>query len=48
MFFHEGLTGFHLCWVERVDLGDLGGEVQTKFNGMVIGAMRRELVMGFL
>ena len=48
MFFNEGFTCFHFCWVERVDLGNLGDKVWTKFNGMIIGVMRRELVMGFL
>ena len=48
MFFDKGLASFHLCWVERVDFGDFGGEVRAQVNGMVIGAMGRELVMGFL
>ena len=48
MFFDKGFTHFHLCQVERIDIGDLGGEVWTKINGVVIGAMGRELVMGFL
>ena len=48
MFFDEGFTSFHLCWVERVDLGDLGGKVQMEFNGMIIGVMGRKLVVGFL
>ena len=48
MFFDKGFTHFHFCWVESIDFGNLGGEVWVKFNGVVIGAMRRELVMGFL
>ena len=47
MFFNKGFTGFHFCWVEGIDFGDLGGEVWVKFDGMVIGAMGRELVVGF-
>ena len=46
MFFDKGFACFHLCWVERIDFGDLGGEVRVKVNGVVIGAMGRELVMG--
>ena len=48
VFFDKRFTHFHLCWVERVDLGNFGGEVWTKFNGMVIRAMRGKLVMSFL
>ena len=48
MFFDKGFTSFHLRWVERVDLGDLGGKVQMEFNGMIIGVMGRKLIMGFL
>ena len=48
MFFNEGFTSFHLHWVERVDLGDLGGKGWTEFNGMIIGMMGRKLVVGFL
>ena len=48
MFFDKGLASFHLRWVERINFGDLGGEVRAKVDGMVIGAMGRELVMGFL
>ena len=46
MFFDKGFTCFHLCWVERIDFGDLGGEVWAKFDGVVIGVMERELVVG--
>ena len=46
MFFDKGFTCLHLCWVERIDFGNLGGEVWAKFDGVVIGAMGRELVMG--
>ena len=46
VFFDKGFACFHLCWVERIDFGNLGGEVRAKVNGMVIGAMGRELVMG--
>ena len=46
VFFDKGFACFHLCWVERIDFGDLGGEVRAKVDGMVIGAMWRELVMG--
>ena len=48
MFFDKGFTSFHLSWVERIDFGDLGGEVWTKVDGVVIGVMGRELVMSFL
>ena len=48
VFFNKGFASFHLCWVERVNFGDLGGEVRAKVDGMVIGVMERELVMGFL
>ena len=48
MFFNKGFAGFHLHWVERIDLGNLGGKVWAKFDGMIIGVMRGELVMGFL
>ena len=48
MFFNEGFTSFHFCWVERVDLGDLGGKVWMEFNGMIIEMMGRKLVVGFL
>ena len=46
VFFNKGFTSFHLHWVERTDFGDFGGEVWTKFNGVVIGAMERKLVKG--
>ena len=45
MFFNKGFISFHFCWVEQVDFGDFGDKVQTKFDGMVIGAVRRVLVM---
>ena len=48
MFFNEGFTCFHFGQVERVDLGNLGDEIWMKFDGMIIGVIRRELVMGFL
>ena len=48
MFFNESFTSFHLGWVEGVDFGNLGDKVRMEFDGMVIGALRRELVMGFL
>ena len=48
MLFDEVFTGFHLCWVEGVDFGNFGDKVRAKFNGVVIGMMRGELVMGFL
>ena len=31
----------------RVNFGYFGGEIRAKVDGMVIGAMGRELVMGF-
>ena len=40
MFFDEGFIRFHLCWIERIDFGDLWGEVWVEFNGVVIGVMR--------
>ena len=46
VFFDKGFAHFHLCWVERIDFGNLGGEVRVKVDGVVIGAMGRELVMG--
>ena len=46
VFFDKGFASFHLCWVERIDFGNLGGEVRAKVDGMVIGVMWRELVMG--
>ena len=46
MFFNESFTSFHLGWVEGVDFGNLGDKVRMEFDGMVIGAMRRKLVMG--
>ena len=46
VFFDKGFACFHLSWVERVDFGDLGGEVWVKFDGVVIGVMGRELVVG--
>ena len=48
VFFDKGPASFHLCWVERINFGDPGGEVRVKVDGMVIGVMGRELVMGFL
>ena len=48
MFFNKGFAHLHLCWVERIDLGNLGSEVGMKFNGMVIGTMGKELIMSFL
>ena len=48
MFFNKGFASFHLCRVEGVDFGDLGGKVWAKFNGMVIRVMGGELVMSFL
>ena len=46
VFFDKGFAHFHLCWVERIDFGNLGGEVRVKVDGVVIGVMGRELVMG--
>ena len=48
VFFNKGFARFHLCWVEGIDFGDLGSEVWVEFNGVVIGTMRGELIMGFL
>ena len=48
VFFNEGFTRLHLRRVEQIDFGNLGNEVGAKFNGVVIGAMRRKLIMGFL
>ena len=48
MFFNKGFTSFCLCWVKRVDLGNFEDKVRAEFNGMIIGVMRREMVMGFL
>ena len=48
MFFNEVLTGLHFCQVEAVDFCKFGNEVRVKFDGVVIGMMRRELIVGFL
>ena len=48
MFFNKGFTHFHLCWVERIDFGDLGDKVRMQVNSVIIGAVRGELVMGCL
>ena len=48
MFFNKGFACFHFCWIERINFGDLGGEVWVEVDDVVIGAMRREFVMGFL
>ena len=48
MFLNKGFTGFHLCQVKRVDLGNFEDKIQVKFNGMIIGMMGGKLVMGFL
>ena len=48
VFFDEGFASLHFCWVEQIDLGDLWGEVRTKFNCVIVGSMGRELIMGFL
>ena len=48
MFFNEIFTSLHFSQVERVDLGDFGDKVRAQFNGMVVGMMERELVMGLL
>ena len=48
MFFDKGFACFHLCWVEGINFCDLRDEVWVKVDGVVIGMMRRELVMGFL
>ena len=47
MFLNEGLASLSFGWVEGVDLGNLGDKVRAKFNGVIIGVMRRKLVMGF-
>ena len=48
MFLNKGFTGFHLCQVKRIDLGNLGDKIQAKFDGIIIGMMGGKLVMGFL
>ena len=48
MFFNESFASLHLHWVERVDLGNFRDKVRTEFDGMVMGTMGGELVMGFL
>ena len=48
MFFNERFACFHFCQVEQIDFGDLGSEVGTEFDCVVVGAMGRELIMGFL
>ena len=47
MFFDKGFACLHFCRVERVYLGNFESEVGTKFDGVVIGAVGRELVMCF-
>ena len=48
MFLNKVFTSFHFCQVEGVDFGKFGDKVRTKFNGVAIGMMERELVMDFL
>ena len=48
MFFNKGFACFHLYQIEQIDFGNFGDEVWAKFNGVVIGAVRGKLVMGFL
>ena len=48
VFFNKGLACLHLHRIERVDFGNFGNEVGAKFDGVVIGTMRGELVMSFL
>ena len=48
MFFYEGFTSLHLGRVKGVNLSNLWDEIGVKVDGMVIGVMRRKLVMGFL
>ena len=48
IFLDKEFIGFHLHWVERVDFGNLRGEIWVEFNGVVIGVVRGKLVMGFL
>ena len=47
MFFNEGFAHLHFRWVEQIDLGNLGSEVGMKFDGVVVGAMGRELILSF-
>ena len=47
MLFNEGFACLHLHWVERVDFSNFGNEIGVKFNGVVIGTMRGELVVSF-
>ena len=48
MFFDEGFVCFHFRRIEQVDFSNLGNEIGAKFDGVVVGTMRGELVMGFL
>ena len=48
MFLNKRFAHFHFRWVERIDLGNFRSEVRMKFNGVVIGTVGRELVMGLL
>ena len=48
VFFNKGFACFQLCWIEGIDLGNLGSEIWAKFNSVVIGTMRGKLIMGFL
>ena len=48
VFFNKRFARLHLCWIERIDFGDFGGEVWVEFYGMVIRMMRREFVVSFL
>ena len=47
MFFDKGFACLHFRRVEQVYLGNFGSEVRTKFDGMVIGVVGRELIMVF-
>ena len=46
VLFDESFASFHLHWIQQVDFGNFRDKVRAKFNGMIIGAMGRELVMG--
>ena len=48
MFFDKGFTGLHFCWIEQIDFGDFGNKVRMMVNGVIIGMVRGELVMGCL
>ena len=48
VFLDELLTGLLFLWVKRVYLGNLWNKRGFKVDGMVVGSMGREYIVGFL